>query len=248
MGNKHTNFKVKSVGVMLLVFIACFLLSGCLYGNRIKQSGLQPTGHYVELVENAVKLYREKTGVLPIRNKEESVPLLERYLVDFSLLAGAGILATPPANAFENGGTAIYVFVRTETEPEVKLIDLVLHQQLAAIQRAVNEYASKRKGALPLGEQVYPRMWKLDDEALNRKPEPVQSPYSEMKLNVLVTDTGQIVLDYAPEIMRIIDRDKLDPAGLPGDLRELLLDESHFVPVFSVPYRWEEDRPVPDLV
>jgi hypothetical protein len=217
-------------------------LPGCMYGNRIKQQGVPATGEYIVLVQNAMELYQKKTGVLPIRNKDADTPEYERYWIDFKKLKDAQILSTVPANAFENGGTAIYVVASTETTPKVKLLDLISFQQIADLQKAVDRYRKEHRDTLPKGEAVSPGYWQLDFAKLNRSAEQIRSPYSAAKLYPVMDEDGKVGIDYSPEILRVVQKKGLKPDNL-MDLRDILLDEAYFVPACSFPYRWSGEAP-----
>jgi len=242
MRNPH-RYVPAPVAVMLL--LACFtILSGCMYGDRVKQAGAPASGEYLALVQNAMELYRDKTGVLPIKNKDADTPELERYLIDFKKLKDAHILTTVPTNAFENGGTALYVVARTDTKPQVKLLDLVSYQQAVDLQQAVDQYKKEHGGDLPKGEPVTAGYWLLDYKKLNRKAEQVRSPYTPQLLYPIINGSGTVGIDYTPEIQRIIRKKGIVPHSN-EDLRNILLDESHFVPAKSFPYHWKGEAPVP---
>jgi hypothetical protein len=229
---------------VLVALLILLTVSGCMYGSRIKQTGAPASGEYLELVQNAMELYRAKTGVLPIRNKDGDTPEFERYLLDFKKLMDARILISVPVNAFENGGTAMYVVTRTESVPAVKLLDLVSYQQTADLQRAVDGYAGGHSGKLPSGESVSPGYWLVDYALLNRKEERAQSPYSSRKLHFLINSSGRVGIDFAPEIQVFIRDHNLSPEA-DKDLRELLLDNGHYVPAASFAYYWSGEAPVP---
>lgn len=234
---------VAMVRTAVILFLAATLLSGCVYGDRIRQEGAPASGEYLALVQSAMEQYRAKTGVLPIRNKEAVISEYERYMIDFKKLQDARMISTVPVNAFENGGTAIYVVARTETRPEVKLLDLVSFQQIMELQQAVDRYKSENNGKLPLGETVTEGYWLPDYGAMQLKRVELRSPYSLTKLYPVMNASGTVGIDYTPEILRVVQKKGLKPeAG--QDLRDLLLDDGHFVPAASFPYRWSGQAPV----
>src|ERR1700681_1790730 len=121
----------------MLLLIPLLLLSGCVYGNEIKQQNAPATGEFISVVQGAVDQYIKRNGVPPIQNKEEDTPIYEKYLVDFTKLRNYNMISTAPTNAFENGRTAIYVLVNVETKPVVKLMDLPSYQKMLDLQRQV---------------------------------------------------------------------------------------------------------------
>lgn len=223
--------------------IGCLaFMPGCAYGDRIKREGAAPSGEYVALVQNAVEQYQSKTGVLPIRNKDTNASEYERYPVDFGKLQNARTLTAVPPNAYENGGMAIYVLIRIETKPQVKLLDLAAYQRTSDLQKEIEAYKSAHKGSLPKGEEISPGYWSVDFAKLGRAPATIRSPYSNRPLGFALQQTGKVGIDYAPDIMQAIGKKGLRPDPK-SDLRELLLDDASFVPVCSFPYRWTGDTP-----
>ncbi|WP_235941363.1 DUF3939 domain-containing protein [Paenibacillus puerhi] len=232
----------KRLSAMLVLLC---LLAGCMYPNELRKENQLASGEYVMVVQNAIDQYKSKTGVLPIKNSEESTPLYEKYPIDFKKLQGK-YLSAVPANAFESGGTATYVLVDVETKPTVKMLDLTSFQQTLDIQQAVNAYMSKHS-SLPIGEPVAQGFHTIDFVKLNRKPADVRSVYTpQVRLPFLLHDSGTVTIDYSPEIMRLIDRKQLQSKLTAGqDLRALLVEESYFVPARSFGYRWNNGQPEP---
>ncbi|UUZ94415.1 hypothetical protein LJK87_07575 [Paenibacillus sp. P25] len=231
-----------SAAIILVLMIA---LSGCMYPNELKKQNQIASGEYIVLVQNAIDQYKAKTGVLPIKNSDEMTPLYEKYPIDFSKLRGR-YLSEVPANAFENGGSAMYVLVDAETKPTVKMMDLTSFQQTVELQKQIDDYKA-RTGESPFGEPVAKGFHFIDFDKLKMKPEQVRSVYSpQQMLPFLLHDSGRVTIDYAPEIMKLIDKEKLQ-SKLDGseDLREPLVKESPFVPARSYAYRWQNGTPVP---
>ncbi len=228
-----------------LLFLLLWI-SGCMYPNELRKENQLASGEYVLVVQNAIDQYKAKTGVLPIKNSEETTPLYEKYPIDFKKLKGP-YLSSVPANAFENGGTALYVLVDVETKPTVKMMDLISFQQTVELQKAVDDYKAKNGGELPLGDAVAPGFHSIDFAKLNRKPADVHSVYSpNVRLSYLLHDSGTVTIDYAPEIMRLIDKKQLQTKlTKEEDLRALLVQESYFVPARSLAYRWINGQPTP---
>lgn len=227
------------------LLLVCTLLGGCMYPKEMRKENQIATGEYVIVVQNAIDQYKAKTGVLPIKNFEATTPLYEQNAIDFKKLKGRYI-SEVPANAFENGGTATYVLVDAETKPTVKMMDLPSFQLTVELQQEVDRYKSKT-GTLPAGEAVAPGFVAIDYAKLNRKPTEVDSMYTRsVKLPFLMSESGQVGIDYAPEIMRLIDKKQLQSRlDAKQDLRALLVQESYFVPARSFAYSWKDNKPVP---
>ncbi|GIP32382.1 hypothetical protein [Paenibacillus sp. J2TS4] len=225
--------------VLLLIVV---LLSGCLYSGEVKKQNLPATGEFIVLVQNAVDQFKERTGVLPIKTKDSDTPLYEKYPIDFKKLMDNRLLSMIPTNAFENGGTAIYVLIDVETKPTVKMIDLPLYQKMVEIQKEVSAYQQK-KGKLPNGEAVADGIHLLDFEQLGKKMPAIQSPNTGQTLPVLIEASGNVYIDYSLDLVKVMENK--GEAGLDADidLREILAEESLFVPVWSLPYQWIDGQP-----
>ncbi|MEX2460979.1 MAG: hypothetical protein WD469_06705 [Paenibacillaceae bacterium] len=229
-------------GIVMLILIA-ILLSGCVYGNEIKQQNAPATSEFIGVVQSAVDQYIKRNGVPPIQNKEQDTPIYEKYLVDFSKLRNYNMISTVPANAFENNGTAIYVLVNVEIKPEVKLMDLPSYQQMVELQREVNTYI-KKNGTLPRGDKVAEHFYQLSMDKLSLKKKQIQSPYSHQLLEIVIHDSGRIAIDYTPELLKAMNKSGLQPSDDSMlDLRSILVEQAFFVPAWSYPYHWKDNQP-----
>lgn len=232
-------------GLLLMML----LLSGCLYPNELRKENQVAGNEFILLVQNAVDQYKEKTGVLPIKNSEETTPIFEKYPIEFKKLKGR-YLSTIPANAFENGGTAVYVLVDVETKPTVKLMDIKSFQTAVEVQQLVDEYRRNHGGQLPKGKAVAPGFYELSFEQMDKKQREITSVYTrQLQLPFIIHESGQTAIDYAPELMRYIDKKQLQGQLQEGqDLRELLVQDSYFIPARSFPYHWKNGQPVPAVI
>jgi hypothetical protein len=226
-----------------LLLLIPLLLSGCVYGNEIKQQNAPATGEYINVVQGAVDQYIKRNGVPPIQNKAEDTPIYEKYLVDFTKLRNYNMISTIPSNAFENGGRAIYVLVDVETNPKVKLMDLTSYQQMVELQRQVNAYIKKYK-KLPKGEAIAEHFYLLAADELSLKKPQIQSPYSRQLLEIVIHDSGRIAIDYTPELLKAMNKSGLQQSIDPKlDLRSVLVEQAYFVPAWSYPYHWKDNQP-----
>ncbi|UQZ81933.1 hypothetical protein SK3146_01090 [Paenibacillus konkukensis] len=242
-------WKLRKAWAPIWMLTAFILLSGCMYPKEQLKQNQVASGEYVFVVQNAVDQFHTKTGVLPIKNSDQMTPLYEKYPIDFKKLKERGLISNIPANAFENGGTAIYVLVDAETEPTVKMMDLTSFQLTVELQKQVDEYKSKNNGKLPLGEAVAPSYFRIDFAQMNKKPIQASSMYTrQVMLPFLIDETGRVSIDYSEEIMRLIDKKSLQSSLKPNqDLRELLVQESYYVPARTGPYHWLNGQPTPVL-
>jgi urocanate hydratase len=227
-----------------MLLLIPLLLSSCVYGNQIKQQNAPAAGEFINVVQGAVDQYIQHNGVPPIQNKEADTPIYEKYLIDFNKLINYNMISTIPSNAFENGGTAIYVLVNIEAKPQVKLMDLTSYQQMVDLQREVDLYI-KKTGQLPKGDAVAEHFYLLAADKFAKKKTQIQSPYSHQLLNVVIHDTGRIALDYTPELLKAMNKSGLkQTSDIQMDLRSFLVEQAFFVPAWSYPYRWKNDQPM----
>ncbi len=228
-----------TLGVISVLIVV--LLSGCLYSGAGDDNAAP--GAYTLLVQNAVITYQKLTGVLPIHTSDIDTPLYEKYRIDFQKLLAHKLIGAVPGDAFEQGGYYYYMIVNPEDELDVKLLDLRVSQGVADVQRLVNQYRQD-KGELPLGRTYAPGFYVLDFEKLGQKQAQMKSVYSDTYLIYLLHESGNVVVDYAPEIMKAVSADQsIDPEQV-ADLRALLVEQTPMIPVASYPYRWENGVPV----
>ncbi|WJH34206.1 hypothetical protein N6H14_30585 [Paenibacillus sp. CC-CFT747] len=164
-------------------------------------------------------------------------------MIDFKKLKDYNVLSTIPGNAFENGGTALYVLVDVETSPKVKMMDLPSYQRMVDLQKEIDAYKAKNQGALPKGQPLAEGFSYIDYTKLKKKELSLQSPYSRTSLSAIMDDTGKVGIDYGPEIAKAMSRKGLTSADPGKDLRSLLVEEGYFVPARSFPYTWKNGEP-----
>jgi hypothetical protein len=228
------------------------LASGCLYPREMRQENRMAVADSILVVQNAVDQYKAKTGVLPIRNADVDTPIFEKYAIDLKKLTEGPYLGQIPGVAFEKGGSFRFLLIDAETDPKVKLLDLVAYQTTGEVQKAVDDYRKANGGAVPKGEPVGPGVYRLDFAKLNKKPEQIKSVFSGQYAGFLIDDAGTVAIDYALDIMQALKRrgivaengaGSLPPDLADADLRKILVEDAPFVPVKSFPYRWIEGEP-----
>jgi len=231
--------------VKALSLIFLLLLSGCLYPQSMRVENQMPVAQRVQWVQEALEAYREATGVFPIQTRDATTPLYEKYPIDFQKLVPK-FLPYIPGDAFEAGGKYQYVLVDPETEPKVRLLDLETAQIVADIQQAANLYWLEHR-RLPATEvRYFPQFFNVELERLGYREILIQSPFSGHYLPLLMDQVGYIGVDYAQDIAMYLQNVSLE-AWQDRDLRELLVENSLFVPVKSFPYRLVDNEPVPQL-
>uniref|UniRef100_A0A4Y8QAF8 DUF3939 domain-containing protein n=2 Tax=Paenibacillus athensensis TaxID=1967502 RepID=A0A4Y8QAF8_9BACL len=233
-------------GVLALALL--LVLSGCAYPQEMRQENKINPAEFITVVQQAIDQYHEKHDVLPIKNSDMNTPLYEKYVIDFGKLQRANLLSSVPANAFEKGGIFMYVLVNPETKPEVRLMDLSAYQSAGDVEKLAADYQAKHGGQLPLGFQAAPGFYYVDFEKLGTKAPEIKSDYNRQNTySYLIQEkTGVVMLDYGPDLMKVIEAKGLQNALEPGrDLRELLVADSLFVPTRSFAYHWKDGAPVP---
>lgn len=217
--------------VLLICLITSAILTGCAYPQDKLAQNQTPYQDQVTTVQSAVERFQEeKGGILPIKTKENDTPIYQKYLIDFKQLAPQ-YMAEPPGNAFESGGIFQYVLIDVETNPTVKIFDLRIAEMIRDINLRISmlDYP-------PYKERIADGVFSLDYEKLGFKEEPVViSPFSNQDLPFVINGNAEVFVDYRKDLYQIFQEDpSLFEAG--KDVRSLLLEDSLFVPAYSLPY------------
>jgi hypothetical protein len=217
-------------------------LSGCLYPEERKLQNRMPYQDQITAVQTAVDSFQKETGVLPIKTKEADTDIYQKYLIDFNKLVPK-YMQEPPGNSYEKGGTFQYVLIDVETDPTVKLADLVLTDKVQDVQVALNIYMDKHQYP-PFKKIEAQGRYTLDYKKLGFKEDPfVTSPFTGKKLSMMINGEAEIFIDYRKDLKSAVSSysNELDKYE---DIRQLLAKHSFFVPVYSVPYTIENKEPV----
>jgi hypothetical protein len=214
--------------------ITAFLLTGCMYPNEELAKNQVPYQDQIQTVQTAVDAFRKDNGgILPIKTKEAETPIYQKYPIEFKKITPKYI-ADPPGNAYENGGVFQYVLVDVETKPTVKLFDLRMTDVIRDIKLRI-----KTKGYPPYKKQIAKNVFSLDFKQLGYKNAPhVVSPFSNQNLSFVITGNAEVYVDYRPDLYQALKES--DNEIKPGeDIRTYLVDDSMFVPAYSLPYTWD---------
>ncbi|MFS0822942.1 hypothetical protein [Bacillus sp. 1P02SD] len=220
---------------LLVIVFSLSLLTGCLYPKEKLAQNQIPYEDQIAAVQRAVDQFKEDTGgLLPIKNRDMETPIYQKYPIDFTRISPKYI-AEPPGNAYETGGVYLYVLVNVETNPTVKLLDVRISEELSELNLRVQMYRSSNEYA-PFKEQLHTNVFTLDYSKLGLKEEPyVVSPFTGKNLPLLITSTNEIVVDYRMDLYEYLT--KYEHTYQTGDdIRDLLVDNSMFVPTNSLPY------------
>jgi len=237
----------KSTPIVVVLGLMSMLLSGCLYPAEGKIKGQRPAKDSILNVQMIIEQYQKDTEVLPIFNSGPDTPKYEKYMVDFDMLLYKDYLSDIPVTAFEKGGSYYYLIVNEETKPTIKLMNLVQFQKMNDIQTEMNRYRDQNGGKLPVGEMLYPGFSQIDYSKLSVKEPGIQSVFSGQTLLTMVDESGKVYIDYGIDIAQALAKGEEKEVTADKDLRELLVDQSDFVPVKSTFYRLVNGEPQASL-
>ncbi|MGN7761772.1 hypothetical protein [Paenibacillus sp. 22594] len=227
---------------MAVTILLVCSLAGCMYPEKEKTgSGYRES---VLRIQAAVDDYQQKEGLLPILNADEATPRYEKFIIDLEKLHQTGYLDEIPAAAFEKGGSAYFLILDEESDPAVKMMDLVTVQKVNDVQRQINRYKSAHGGSLPSGEEIYPDLFAVDARKAGTDSITLNSIYSGQPLPFFMDKNGTVYVDYGVDIQSAIHQNSASPKDH-TDLRLQLEQTSYYVPVKSLPYFWVDGQPVP---
>ncbi|MFP5107917.1 hypothetical protein ACSU6B_14205 [Neobacillus sp. C211] len=220
--------------------LTAFLLAGCMYPQEELAKNQIPYRDQIQAVQTAVDAFREEnSGILPIKTKEAETPIYQKYPIEFKKITPKYI-AEPPGNAYENGGVFQYVLVDVETKPTVKLFDLRITDVIRDIKLRI-----KTKGYPPYKKQIAKNVFSLDFKQLGYKKDPfIVSPFTNQNLTFVITGSAEVYVDYRPDLYQAMK--KTDEKVKSGeDIRSILVNDSMFVPAYSLPYTWDSKTKEP---
>jgi len=222
-------------GVFFLLF-----LTGCMYPKENLAQNQVPYDAQINMVQEAVNQFQESNnGILPIKTKDASTPIYQKYLIDFKKIVPEYI-SEVPGNAYESGGVFQYVLVDVENEPTVKLLDLRVAETIREIKIKIqaNKYP-------PFKGQLSKNLFTLDFSKIGYTEEPVAvSPYTGKNLPYVITGEGEIYVDYRSDLYQVIKENEYNLT--PGeDIRYILTENSPIVPGYSLPYTVDPENGEP---
>lgn len=238
---KHNNrFKIGSL--LFMVMLLSLVTTGCLYPEENSSSKVSYR-ESVNRIQLAVDDYQKENGVLPILNADQDTPRYEKFRVDLEKLKNLGYMDEIPTTAFEMGGSGYFLIQNEETDPTIKVMDLVTVQKANDVQQAVDKYKRGHANEQPTGVELYPNVFTVDLKKAGVPSISLSSVYSNEDVSFIMDSDGQVYVDYAYDIMQAIDQSDQKPQDN-EDLRGYLLKNSYYVPVKSLPYTWINGAPV----
>ncbi|MED4227062.1 hypothetical protein [Neobacillus cucumis] len=221
---------MKKIPLLSMLVLTAILISGCMYPEEKLTQNQIPYKDQIKTVQTAVDDFqKDNGGILPIKTKEANTPIYQKYPIDFKKIAPKYI-AEPPGNAYESGGIFQYVLVNVETNPTVKLLDLRMADTIRDIKLRIST-----NGYPPFKKQLAKNVFTLDYSKLGYKNEPyVVSPFTNQNLSLVITGDAEVYVDYRPDLYQAMK--KTHQVLKPGeDIRSILMDDSKFVPAYSLP-------------
>ena len=211
------------------VFFASILLTGCLYPDEKLQKNTIAYDDQVAAVQNSVDRFREESGgLLPIKTRDMTTPIYQKYPVEFTALSPK-YMAEPPGMAFESGGIYLFVLVDVEENPTVKLIDLRIADEIHELNIKLDVYR-QANGYPPFKELVTNGIYTLDYDKLGYdEPPTVESPFSGEHLPLVIDKNATVYVDYRIDLNAAL-QEKEHSYKQGDDIRDLLVTDSHFVP------------------
>ncbi|WP_456278535.1 hypothetical protein [Bacillus sp. AK128] len=229
---------------MFILILCSFILSGCLYPDDRLAQNTVPYAEQLESVQRAVDQFKEDSGgLLPIKDREMGTPIYQKYPIDFGKIVPR-YMSEPPSTAYESGGIYQYVLIDVEENPTVKLIDVRLADEIRDLKTRILVYKRSNNGYPPFEKVLANHIFTVDYQKLGYEDPPfVVSPYSGETLPFIIDNQGEIYIDYSLDLYRALQ--ETDTVVEPGeDIRPILLEDSVFVPAFSVPYTVENNEPI----
>ncbi|MGM0874004.1 MAG: hypothetical protein ACQEWV_04245 [Bacillota bacterium] len=224
---------------ILVIVFGCILLSGCLYPEEKLLENTIPYDDQIAAVQNSVDRFREDSGgLLPIKTRDMTTPIYQKYPIDFSALTPK-YMAEPPGTAFESGGVYLYVLVDVEENPTVKLIDLRIAEEIHELTIRIDVYRQSN-GYPPFKDLITNDIYTLDYDKLGYdEPPTVESPFSGEHLPLVIDKNAKIYVDYRIDLYKAL-QEKDHSYNLGDDIRDILVKDTHFVPAYSLPYTLDE--------
>ncbi|REE94268.1 hypothetical protein A8990_10159 [Paenibacillus taihuensis] len=228
--------RIRSAAAAIIMLVMAVTLSGCLYPKDKLGQFQKPPKDAIMNVQAVIDQFQKDTGLLPMQNSEADTPIYEKFKVDFDKLQRMGYISSVPETAYEKGGSYYYLIINEETDPTVKLMNLVIYQQMNDLQASIKAYSDAHSGKVPAGAELYPGFSTIDFKTLGGKEPDMHSMFSGSTLTPMVDANGMVYLDYGPDIMQLLAKETKKPADN-EDLRVVLVNNSDFVPVKSPVYQ-----------
>nr|WP_114745534.1 hypothetical protein [Falsibacillus pallidus] len=215
-----------------------FSLSGCMYPQDELAQNKIPYKEQIQSVQSAVDQFKAANGgILPIKTRDQKTPIFEKYPIDFQRITPK-YMAEPPGNAFESGGIFQYVLVDVEKNPTVKIFDLRMADKIRdmKIRMQALDYP-------PFKSELADNVYSIDYKRIGYKEEPYAvSPYSQKNLSFVLNGAGDVFVDYRSDLYEALKKHKKTEFKPGDDIRSILVEDSDFVPAYSMPYTVDQNN------
>ncbi|TYR82580.1 hypothetical protein FZC66_03015 [Priestia megaterium] len=236
---------MRKILLFLTFCVNLILLSACLYPDEKLSKNQVAYKDQIVAVQTAVESFKtDNEGLLPIKTKEMNTPIYQKYPVEFNKLIPK-YMQEPPGTSFENGGVFSYMLIDVETKPTVKLLDLRIAEKIREVNIHLNLYRQNHKGYAPFKDVIADGVFSIDYKKLNMKEPPsVISPYTGNSLPLILNHKGELFVDYSADLYAALK--KYNHTYKEGDdIRRILVDNTDFVPAYSLPYTVNEKNNEP---
>ncbi|MCA1063193.1 hypothetical protein QTG56_13850 [Rossellomorea sp. AcN35-11] len=220
-----------------ILIVTMSILSGCMYPEEELSQNQIPYETQIKAVQDAIETYQDSNGgLLPIKTRDQDTHIYQKYPIDFRKLSPA-YLPEIPGNAFENGGIFQYVLVDVEEDPKVKIFDLRLAEQIRGLKIRI-----QAQDYPPFKEEISNNVYTLNYKELGYDGEVyVNSPYSSKNLPLVINGDGDIFVDYSMDLFEQLQSGDKEYHS-DEDIRHILVEDSFFVPAYSLPYTVDENN------
>ncbi|MDG5470655.1 hypothetical protein P6709_02775 [Jeotgalibacillus sp. ET6] len=228
-------------GVLTASIFLVFLLQGCMYPSQQKSENEIPYEDQIQNVQEAVDRFQEDSGgLLPIKTLEEDTPIYQKYLIDFSKIKPR-YMDQLPGNAYENGGVFQYLLLDVEEDPTVHIFDLRIAEEIRSLQIKI-----QANRGIPFEASLGGKYYSINFEKLGYKEDPmVLSPFTNKELPIIADGDGTIYVDYLTDLYQVVQENELQLDTMEfADVREILHEESSFVPAYSPEYEVNEENEI----
>ena len=104
----------------------------------------------------------------------------------------------------------------------------------------------KAQGYPPFKEKIASDVYTLDYKELGYEEELfVVSPFTNRNLPLVINGNAEIFVDYRIDLFEALKKEEANDYQKGEDITELLLNDSLFVPVYSLPYTMDENTKEP---
>ena len=120
------------------------LLTGCLYPKENMKQNAVPYEDQLQVVQKAVVTFKEQNdGILPIKTRDMSTPIYQKYPIDFQQIAPRYIQEAPGMRMKVE--EYINTLIDVETNPTVKLIDVRMAEQIQELSLKLRMYRDEHQ-------------------------------------------------------------------------------------------------------